>query len=277
MKCKSCNREIPNNSNFCLFCGNKVVEHYYDDPFKNMRIDTHNSQYSYQKKYSDTKKDNIIIDRKQTSNVSIIGLLIEIISIFILFMNLQLGITLFVIGFILVIIGFKVASPSSKFIVLFFTIFSFVIGIIASVFLIVGKTTIILDDGSELSVREYLTDIFNNSYNSSKIEGYWTNNLNGVFYISDEYYYMYSSLDYDEDNIDYSKYEIENGYSEKDNSENKIMSDKDYYYYTFKTIDTSSFQDKESKILVLKLDKKTKNELIVIDNELNKTTKYTRQ
>lgn len=287
MNCRKCGLLIDNDSKFCSYCGANIVDNSnssgYDDPFKDLRIgNTHGDQYNYQQYYSnnnsDSSNNNKYEDylnpskKKVNFNLSLLGLLLGFISIFVsIFVKVgSLGLFVAVLALILTIVGFKNTSRKIAIISLVLTIFNFMLNVLITVFFFIASFTVTFSDGREISIKDYFTDAFFCGYNENRVFGEWNFNDNLFLNLDEDgTYKFYLSLD-DDENYYYGNFYLESGYEL--NIDETIYGDDEYYYYQFNTSSNGmNFNGKvydkglslfeEAK--VIKLDKKTKNTLII--------------
>lgn len=292
MNCKKCGSLIDNNANFCPYCGEKIINQEmtnkeYNDPFKDIRVDnTHASQYNYQQNYSNQKPITYdSLNPKPKNNISLIGLILGISSIFISFSHISIvGIIIAILSFILAIIGFNKTNRALGVTSIVITIFTFIITIIINVFVFVGSIELTLTNGYKTSIKDYLIDAFKCGYNEHKIKDYWINNSNELLYLDNSgNYYIYLDATDLTDNYYYGNYSIEDGVDLGD--EEYLFADENYYLYD---IDTSLNKTKEGKIyyetieliengFTLKLDKKNHNRLILVGSDGETEIEFKRQ
>lgn len=279
MNCRNCGLIIDNNSNFCPYCGTKIEDgksYTYEDPFKDLRIDnTHGGQYQYQQDYSNKKgnlyDDGLNIDKKKKTgiNISLVGLILGFISIFIsFFVNVNgLGLGLGILALILVIFGFKKASRRLAVISLVFTILNFITNVFITIIMFIFSFTFIFQNGQEVTIKDYFTDAFFCGFNENRIVGSWGDIGNKFLYLSEDGEYKFYI---DSSNYYFGDYVIESGVDLGDDE--IIYGDEDYYYYQIdmlsnkmmfngKIYDTTI--DFIEEIEVIKLDKDSKDILIL--------------
>lgn len=280
MNCKKCGVLIDKEANFCPYCGEVVTKEEtkreYDDPFKDLRIDTtHDGQFQYQQNYSNQTKNNVNnTNQKVKSNKSLIGLILGIISIFVCFIGGAsiLGIGLAIISLILTIVGIKQTTRGLGITSLIITIFTFIITIIINILMFVGSIELTFVNGYTTSIKDFLIDAFNCGFNEHRLQGYWIDDSNELLYLDDEgNYYIYLDANELTDNYYYGTYSIEDGLYL--GSEETIYADNNYYLYE---IDTFFNKSKIEGIMynetieliengfTLKLDKGNKNRLILV-------------
>ena len=286
MNCNKCGLIIDKNSNYCPYCGEKIKvdnNRTYEDPFKDIRIDnTHNDQYKYQQAYSNQNKakyhDDInLLEQRKNNNLSLVGLILGIVSIFInFFINITgLGIIIGLIAFILAIVGIKSSTRGLGISSLLITIFTFIINLIITIFIFVGSIPLTFQNGYETTIKNYLTDAFFCGFNEHRLTGYWINDSNELLYLDDEgNYYIYLSSEELTDNYYYGDYEIEEGL--EFNLDETLYADDDYYYYRINTlfnktkIEGQLYYETITLIedgFTLKLDKENKNNLVLISED----------
>lgn len=285
MNCKKCNSLIDKDSNFCPYCGeelNNETKQEYDDPFKNIRMDTHNEQYNYQKDYSNQNKiqykdDLNLVNNQKKNNLSLIGLILGIISVLLCFITKAtgLGLGIGIIAFILAIVGLKHTSRGLAVTSLIITIFTFIISLVITIFMFVGSIPLVFENNYETTIKDYLIDAFFCGFYENKLEDYWLDSSNELLYLDDEgNYYIYLSSDELTDNYYYGNYEIEDGLYL--NNDEVLYADDDYYYYQINTLFNKAKIDGEvynetieliENGFTLKLDKENKNNLILMNDD----------
>lgn len=288
MNCKKCGLLIDKDSNFCPYCGESVkkenTSQEYDDPFKNIRVDnTHSGQYQYQQNYSNQnkiqyKEDLNKVNNSKKNNTSLIGLVLGIISVFLCFIThvIGLGLGVAVIAFILSIVGLKHSSRGFGITSLIITIFTFIFSLVITIFIFVGNLTITFSNNYETTIKNYLIDAFFCRFHENKIEGYWIDSSNELLYFDDEgNYYIYENYNELTDNYYYGTYKVEDGLYL--NSDETLYADKDYYYYQISTLYNKvkingEIYDETIDLIeqgfTLKLDKKNKNTLILVNGDI---------
>jgi len=281
MNCRKCNALIDKESKFCPYCGeatnNNEIKREYDDPFKDLRIDnTHASQYEYQQNYSNQNRTNYdSINKKTKNNLSLIGLILGFLSIFI---SLVGGISIIGIGtsltaFILTIIGFKKTSRVFGIIAIIITIFTFLTTILINIFMFVASIQLTFANGYTTSIKDYLKDAFFCGFNEHRLQGYWKNDSNELLYLdNDGNYYIYLDAN-DLTEYYFGNYTIEDGIYL--GGEDYLFADDNYYLYeintSFNQIESEGIIYKETIELIengftLKLDKENNNRLILVGN-----------
>jgi len=281
MNCRKCNALIDEQSKFCPYCGDKInnneTKREYDDPFKDLRMDnTHASQYEYQQNYSN--QNNISYDNissKPKSNISLIGLILGILSIFI---SLVDGISIVGIGtaitaLILTIVGLKKTSKAFGIIAIIITIFTFISTILINIFMFVAAIQLTFTNGYTTSIKDYLKDAFFCGFNEHKLQGYWKNDSDELLYLdTNGNYYIYLDAD-DLTEYYYGNYNIEEGIYL--GGEDYLFADNNYYLYEVNTsfnkmkIEGNIYQETIELIedgFTLKLDKKNNERLILVGN-----------
>ena len=281
MNCRKCNALIDEQSKFCPYCGDKInnneTKREYDDPFKDLRMDnTHASQYEYQQNYSN--QNNISYDNissKPKSNISLIGLILGILSIFI---SLVDGISIVGIGtaitaLILTIVGLKKTSKVFGIIAIITTIFTFISTILINIFMFVAAIQLTFTNGYTTSIKDYLKDAFFCGFNEHKLQGYWKNDSDELLYLdTNGNYYIYLDAD-DLTEYYYGNYNIEEGIYL--GGEDYLFADNNYYLYEVNTsfnkmkIEGNIYQETIELIedgFTLKLDKKNNERLILVGN-----------
>lgn len=287
MNCKKCGALIDINSNFCPYCGENLKKENtsqgYDDPFKNIRIDnTHSEQYQYQQAYINQNKvnnnDNINkISERSKNPLSLIGLILGLVSIFLCFGTKIIGVGLItaVIAFILSIFGLSHTSRGLGVTAIVVTIFTGIISFVVTIFMFVGNITITFQNNYETTIKDYLIDAFFCGFHGDEIEGYWLNSTNELLYLDDlGNYYIYSDSNELTDNYYYGTYQVEDGYYL--NSEEVLYADEDYYYYQIDTMFNKAKVNGEiyyetidllENGFTLKLDKDNKDKLVLVSND----------
>lgn len=285
MNCKKCGNLIDKEANFCPYCGESIQKEIkkegYEDPFKNLRINTHDSQYQYQQNYSNQNQEKVqnnLESKKPTkSSRSLIGLLLGIVSIFVCFIShlSVVGIGLSIIAFILAVTGMRQTSRGLGIASLIVTIFTFIITVIINIIIAVFSLELTFANGYTTTIKDYFIDAFFCGYNEHHLEGYWLSDYNELLYLDDEgNYYIYSDANELTDNYYYGTYELEEGWSI--NNDEIIYANSNYYFYEMKTIlnktkvDGTIYYETIDLIengFTIKLDKETKNSLILVGND----------
>lgn len=281
MICKKCNADITYDTNFCPYCGEQLRDlnnRGYDDPFKDIRISTHESQFEYQKQYSNMNnnvKSNKTVNLEKTvvkDSKSVIGLILGILSIPISIIVGYFGIVLAVVGLILTIIGFKSTNKGFGVVSIILTIITLIVNAIIMILLFVFSFTITFGNGYETTIKDYLFDAFNSGFYSDSIEGYWVNEYNQVFYLDEDgSYSVYLDKEQLFDNYYSGYYSVEEGLPV--GVDEVIYGDKDYYYYQIDTysntakIDGQYYKDTVELLeqgFTLKLDKDNKSRMVIV-------------
>lgn len=283
MNCKNCGLIIDKDSNFCPYCGTNIENnksYTYEDPFKDLRIDnTHSEQYQYQQDYSN--KNNDLYDdglnpkkkRRMKVNLSLVGLLLGFISIFIsLFVNINgLGFSLGLLALIFVIVGFKKTSRGLAVVSLVFTILNFISNIFISIVMFILSFTFIFNNGYEVSIIDYLKDSFFCGFYQSNIIGEWEDNENMSLYLYENGEYKFYI---DSSNYYFGDYVVEAGIDLSE--EETLYADQEYYYYQIDMLSNKMmFNDKVydstidfiEEIDVIKLDKDSKD-ILILESDL---------
>lgn len=245
MKCNNCGNVIDEKSNFCPYCGNKLANEQsnqfddYDDPFKNIRIDTHQSQFEYQKHYSNSDRDDFDkIDIMDRNNNSLIGLLLGIGVIPISIFNCWIGFAFAMIAVAFVICGAKHTTRSFGAISLIITVIVLLISIIISV----GSIKITYTNGYETTIKNDFINTFLSGFYEDKLYGYWIDDTDHLFYLDEEgNYYIYNNSNQLTDNYYYGKYSIDTGLELA--SDEVLYGDNDYYYYHVSTFENKVKND----------------------------------
>lgn len=283
MRCLKCNSIIDDNSNFCPYCGNSI--NTYDDPFKSIRIDTHQDQYYYQQNYSNNTKSNIDeLNSIPRNNNSLIGLILGILAIPVGIWNCWIGIGFSIVSLILVIVGLKYTSHNFGVFSLITTIITFILSLMISIFIFVGNVKMVYSNGYETTLKDDLFSVFESIYYENKLHGYWLDEYDHLLYLDNEgNYYLYANSDTLIDNYYYGKYSVEEGI-DLDEDET-LYGDDDYYYYkviTYKNKykeDGTNYDDTIDLIkngFTFKLDKNSKNKLILVWNTNNRELEFTK-
>ena len=191
MNCSKCGQLIDKNANFCPYCGEGIVKEKkteYEDPFKDIRMDnTHSDQFKYQNNYSNQNNVNYSNDLNQVkkNNISLIGLILGIVSIFLCFVPKVIGIGLGVaiIAFILAIVGMKNTSRGLGIASLLVTIFTGIISFVITILMFVGSLTLTFQNNYETTIKDYFINAFFCGFNEHRLEGYWIDSSNELFYL----------------------------------------------------------------------------------------------
>lgn len=285
MKCIKCGSELNIDMNFCPYCGEKMSNNdtyktddsYYDDPFKDIRIDTHGSQFQYQQNYSKiTNSSEDILNKKPKNNKTLIGLIGCFLAIFVGLFNGFLGITFAIISLVFVIMGIKYTSKIFGTFAFTVTIFNFMIALIVSIFIIIGDIKITYDNGYETTIKKDFINTFLSMYYVNKLDGYWINDSNELLYFDKNNYSIYIDKDNFDDNYYYGKYSLDNGLDF--GNDTILYGDDEYYYYRINTFDNyikynGTIYDNTISMIekgfTLKLNKKSKDKLILVFNDNN--------
>lgn len=281
MRCLKCNSVVADDSNFCPYCGYSIVNndyHNYDDPFKNIRVDTHQDQFYYQQNYSNNTKSNIDeLNSKPSNNNSLLGLILGILAIPVGTWNGWVGIILSIVSLVLVITGLKYTSHKIGITSLIVTIITFILSLIVSVFILVGDIKIVYSNGYETTIKRDLFNVFESIYYENKIHGYWLDEDNHLLYLDNEgNYYLYVNSDTLIDNYYYGKYSVDEGIDL--NGDEILYGDDNYYYYKITTYQNKykengiNYEDTIDLIkggFTFKLDKDNKNKLVLVWNANN--------
>lgn len=293
MLCKRCGASLDGKSNFCPYCGTQVenvkvdnTKTGYDDPFKDIRINTHQDQYNYQTNYSQTNKvttNELELKPKKNYN-NLIALILGISAIFLSFKIGFNSILIALLAFIIALIGKKENRRAPKILTIVFTVFAIITTIIIGTIVTLSKLTIAFSNGYETDIKNYLTNAFYCGFNQNQIEGDWINSYGELMVLGDGNYYIYQDLNDLTNNYYYGYYDIEAGKELEDGM--IIYGDDDYYYYYIdtygnKTKYNQEIYDKTLELLengfTIKLDKNNKNKIIINSENLETEIEFERR
>ena len=280
MRCNKCSSEIYEKANFCPYCGNKLYNEQdnqfnnYDDPFKDIRIDTNQGQFEYQKHYSNSDGDDfdkLAIMNKNDN--SLIGLMLGIGAIFISIYNCWIGFAFAVIAVAFTICGVRHTKRSFGIMSLIISIILLLISIIISV----GSIKITYTNGYETTIKNDFINTFLSGVYEDNVYGYWLDEDDELFYLDEEgNYYIYYSCDELTDNYYYGKYSLDDGLTLSDDE--ILYGDDSYYYYH---VNTSLNKVKKNGVIfddtvelikngfTLKLDKNNRKRMVIVFDDIS--------
>lgn len=275
MTCKNCGNDVPETSKYCPHCGEKFVkrgrpskkeETVSEDAPKEEKVlyweredATESSKIQYRDdvereyNYSSSVNSNATtiqyankneepIKRNPCSIISLALFVLALISLYFFpYVSIPLGIASLVLG----IVGKKHASRALGGTALGFSIFGFIVVLVVSPILIVGKIELTIAPGEKISIFEYFGDAFYSAFNEDMIYGDWTTEEGNLFSLRQNgTYYLYLDPNNTSDNYYVGSYDIEDGFINVLN--NTQFADDEYYYYTLKTYDAQIYSEGQS-------------------------------
>lgn len=259
MECKKCRSVIDDQSTFCPYCGEKVEKNEketYVDPFEAYRqVPSHQMQYQYQQSYSNRSVESNG-SKKNSNTYSIVGIFLSLASIFCCFIHIALGIVLLVISLVLIISGFHCAKKRTRIASVIFAILSTLLVIFVSLMLWLFSLPILLENGMQYTIKEYLMSAFFNGLYSHNVYGVWMSEASEILDLTSEEIYLFYAQG---NQLPISgTYSLGEGHSI--GSEDSIYSDRDFYFFDF--VDESE-NFSHGKKIILCLDKKDFSRLVL--------------
>jgi len=264
--------EIDDHSIFCSYCGERVEsENEYVDPFEKYRIqDSRETQYQYQQSYSNVENSKKMEDLQtvKTSNLislksyTIVGIILSILSPFACFLHIGFGFTLLVLACFFVVRGFSYSKHGSRVASVIALVVSTLSVIALSLAFWVLSWTIVLENGMQYTIKEYMISSFFNTFYSDQVYGMWMDESGEVLDLTGGFYYTF--YDSNGDILHEGSFSRFEGY--KVGKEDYLYSDRDFYFYQF-IESTGNLTDGDT--LVLCLDKKDFTRMVLYFPERN--------